>query len=115
MYYTLYYMTRSPTIEIHQETYDRLNEKAQEKQTTLKGFVNELLLLNLEKDEFLSKYAPMIQYIGITDNKITLRDSKKNQLTDVFKKNNSLYCTLDDSTDCIHIHYVLALPELGKI
>lgn len=108
-------MVREPTISIQKEVYEKLSSKAKERNADLKGFVNELLVMNIEKEEFMSKYAPMIQYIAAQDNKIILKDSKKNQFTEVFKKNSNLYCTLDESSDCIHIHYVLALPELGKI
>lgn len=102
-------------VDLERPLHEKLKKSAETKNISLRKYVNELLVMNLEKEEFMSKYAPMIQYISAQDNKIILKDNKKNQFTEVFKKNSNLYCTLDESTDCIHIHYVLALPELGKI
>ena len=69
-------------------------------------------------DNFVEQYNIQVESI---DNLISIKgllfvvDGDIYGPPEVFKKNSNLYCTLDESSDCIHIHYVLALPELGKI
>jgi hypothetical protein len=44
-----------------------------------------------------------------------IKDHKKNQIAEITLKNNQLYCSLDEKTDCVHVHYALALPELARL
>lgn len=89
--------------------------KAQKTNLSFTKWISEYILMNLERDEFLRIYAPFLEKIGISDNRITIRDSKMEKLTDVFLKDEKLFCSLDESDDCIHIHFALALPELGRL
>jgi len=72
--------------EVHSKAMIRFNNDVESKKTKLSfiKWLSEYILLNLEKDEFLTEYAPFLEKIGITDNRITIRDSKKDKLTDVF-------------------------------
>jgi len=49
---------RNPTVAIEEATYQKVKNKAKEKGLTLVDYVNETLLLNVEKDNFLKNYAP---------------------------------------------------------
>ncbi len=105
---------RKPTVAIEEAIYSKAKAKAEEKGMTLMDYVNEILLLNVEKDEFLKRYAPYIEMINVGQT-LVLRDHKVNKLVEVFLKNNTLYCSLDESGDCMHIHFALAIPEIAKL
>lgn len=103
--------------EVHNKAMDRYTMEFESKKTKLSfiKWLSEYILLNLEKDEFLTEYAPFLENIGITDNRITIRDSKKDKLTDIFFKEGHPYCNLDESETCEHVQFAMALPELAKL
>lgn len=105
---------RMPTVAIQEQIYSKAKAKAEEKGMTLLEYVNETLLLNVEKDDFLKGYAPYIEKINVGQT-LVLRDHKVNKLVEVFLKNNILYCSLDESGDCMHIHFALAIPEIARL
>ncbi len=105
---------RKPTVAIEQTIYTKAKAKAEEKGLTLQDYVNETLLLNVEKDEFLKRYAPYLEKITVGQT-LVLRDHKINKIIEVFLKNNTLYCSHDESGDCMHIHFALAIPEIAKL
>lgn len=104
---------RGKTIELPVELYNRYQEKAEKRGIPIKLFVNDLLMMNLEKEELLKRISPSLSFISIDDNKILIRD--KNRIADIYLKNHTLFCDLDKKTDCDHIHFALACPELGKL
>ncbi|MGH2612248.1 MAG: hypothetical protein ACRDFB_04270 [Rhabdochlamydiaceae bacterium] len=105
---------RKPTVAIEEAIYSKAKAKAEEKGMTLLDYVNEILLLNVEKDDFLKRYAPYIEKINVGQT-LVLRDHKINKLVEVFLKSNTLYCSHDESGDCMHIHFALAIPEIAKL
>jgi hypothetical protein len=57
------------------------------------------------------KEAQFISVIGFEDNILIVRDLRKaGQLIEVHIKNKK--CIADDDFDCIHVGFVLALPEV---
>jgi len=66
---------RNPTVAIEEATYQKVKNKAKEKGLTLVDYVNETLLLNVEKDNFLKNYAPYIEKISVGET-LVLRDHK---------------------------------------
>ncbi len=105
---------RNPTVAIEEATYQKVKNKAKEKGLTLVDYVNETLLLNVEKDNFLKNYAPYIEKISVGET-LVLRDHKTGKLAEVYLKNNKMFCNQDEADDCIHIHFALALPELALL
>lgn len=105
---------RKPTVAIEEVIYSKAKAKAEEKGLTLQDYVNETVLLNVEKDEFLKRYAPYIEKINVGQT-LVLRDHKINKVIEIFLKNNTLYCSHDESGDCMHIHFALAIPEIAKL
>lgn len=95
--------------------------KAQEYYTKSKSeyafsrWISEQLLMNLEKYEFLRIYAPYISLVGIHDNELFLKDEKEDRIIEVVLQDYRLYCRYCEKDDCMHVHYTLALPELGKL
>ena len=105
------------TLTIREEVYNKINEFHQKQQTPVKfnPWVSDYLLMSIEKDEFLKEYAPFLSKIGIEGNRITIRDDKTKKYADVYLKDHSLFCELDNSDSCIHVRFALALPELSLL
>lgn len=87
---------------------------------TLSGYINELLIEIMEKQEFLEKFAPNLSVVGYLENRITLQDlSIKNKdkvkYIDLIVENNMLRCMEDDVDDCIHCFFAWASPEIAKL
>lgn len=107
---------RSPTIAIKEHIHKLVKVKADAKGVSIVDFVNDLILLNIEKDDFLRKYyGEYLSMVGYHQNSIFVKDTKKGRTAEIFLKDSKLYCTLDDTDDCIHIHYALAQPEIAKL
>ena len=105
---------RKPTVAIKDDVYEKAKGKALEKGLTLVDYVNETILQNVEKDAFLKTYAPPIKKISTGDT-IILRDIKIKKIVEVYLKEGKLYCSNDEGHDCIHIHFALGLPEVGRL
>jgi len=99
------------------EAYEKIKKKhdKEDEKASMHQWFSDYLILNLEKDEFLARYAPFIEKIGFQDNKIVLKDTKLGQYTEIYLKNNVLQCSLDETTNCIHTQFALALPECSKL
>jgi len=102
-------------VDIRREIYDKISNIAKEKDTSIRKYVNELLLLNLERDEFLKSYAPFLSKVGVEGNRLTIRDEKTKSYHDVYLHDSKLICESDGSDSCIHVRFALALPELGML
>ena len=102
------------TISVKKKSYDKANEvhKKLGIEKSFSAWISEYVLMNLEKDDFLHAYAPYISKIGIIDNVLTLKDSKKNCYVEVRMVNGKLQ---SDDGDPIYIQYAMALPELGQL
>lgn len=105
---------RKPTVAIKDDVYEKAKTKAAEKGLTLVDYVNETISLSVEKDAFLKTYAPHLEKISTGDT-IILRDNKIKKIVEVYLKDAKMHCTNDESHDCIHIHFALGLPEVGRL
>ena len=79
---------------------------------TFVRWISDYILMNFEKDDFLRKYAPFISKIGITQNVLYLKDSKKNEVIEIRMVNGKLQSSYEDP---IYLQYAMALPELAKL
>jgi len=110
-------------ITIRAEVITKIKKKFIEKQQRnvldeskkIGSFVNDLLIEVLEKDEFLSIMMPYYSLIGIQDNILFIKDEKSKKIAEVYLKDLTLYCELDESQDCEHIHFAYAIPEVAKL
>lgn len=105
---------RKPTVAIKDDVYEKAKNKAAEKGLTLVDYVNETILQSVEKDTFMKTYAPHIEKISTGDT-IILRDNKIKKIVEVYLKEGKMHCTNDENHDCIHIHFALGLPEVGRL
>jgi len=100
------------TVDIEKSIYSKLSENANSVGTSVRKYVNEILMMNIERDEFLKSYAPYISKIGIQDNVLYLKDSKNNTVVEIRLVNGQLQSNHDDP---IYLQYAMALPELMQL
>lgn len=103
------------TVEIFVENYEKMKQRAMQKRLNIKEYVNDFIQLYLEKEEFLSRVAPSLSVDSYEGNRITLKDTNKKVLVDVFYSSGELQCDVDQSNNCIHTKFIWMIPEISKI
>jgi hypothetical protein len=101
-------------VKIENTIYARVKAKAAEKGQNIQTYVNDLLLMNVEKDEFLKKYAPHFS-ATVGEHAIYIYDSKKDKSFEIRLKDVKPVCITEESDSCEHIRFALAIPEVGRI
>jgi hypothetical protein len=90
-------------------------EKAKRPNLSFAAFVSESALIELERRKIL-RDAQFISLIGFGDDSVILKDVRKDgKLIEVQIRSKNLKCLYDDISDCIHVGFALALPEVRKI
>lgn len=100
------------TVEIYKENYQYFKEHAIKKKREIKEYINEILELNVKKDEMLQKYILHIEKIGVTNDVLYIKDHKKNKIIEVRIMDGELSCS---DNDPIYLQFAWALPELGRL
>jgi hypothetical protein len=90
-------------------------EKASRPSLTFAGFIAESALMELERQNLLRE-AQFISFVGENNGIITLKDYRDDkQFIEVQVTDQGPICINDNgSKDCIHVGFVLALPEVRK-
>jgi hypothetical protein len=57
----------------------------------------------------------MCTKFGIEQDRVIIKDNKRDRIAEVMVKNGELQCLLDEKTDCIHIGFVYSLPEIYTV
>lgn len=99
------------------ETLNERFEKEKKVQPSLKfaSFIADSAIMELERKNLLRE-AYRISLVGLHDDTIFLKDhGKKERFIEVKIRDKRLYCLEDDnSEECIHVGFALALPEVRK-
>lgn len=103
------------TVEVFAENYERIKSNALQKKQNIKEYVNDLLGVYLEKEDFIHLVAPSLSIDSYEGNRITVKDIKEKVLVDVFYKNGDLQCEKDQSNNCMHTRFIWMTPEISKI
>ncbi|MFZ0698288.1 MAG: hypothetical protein WAM88_14235, partial [Nitrososphaeraceae archaeon] len=66
--------------------------------------------------ETLNRYGPFLEFIDARENRINLVDHRKNKPVMIYinADRKELQCDLDNKSDCIHIGFCYAIPEVYK-
>lgn len=83
--------------------------------TSFSGYLTSMMEETICKYEAFAKHAPMMEKIDVDQNRITVKDNKRNRIAEVFLKDGELQCSLDEKTDCVHVGFVYSLPEFYYI
>lgn len=101
--------------------YEKVKLAAEQHGKTIQDYVNESLLMNVERDDFLNNFAPYLSLEYEGKNTIFLHDEKNNKTVSIklrYQEDNTsderieVYCEQDNSKECLHARYAMALPEL---
>jgi hypothetical protein len=80
--------------------------------TSFSGYLTSMMEEMMVRYEAFAKHAPYMEKIDIDQNRVTLKDNKRNRIVEVLLKDGELQCLLDEKSDCIHVGFVYSLPEL---
>jgi len=95
-----------------QEKYQ--NEKEKRPTLSFSAFIAESALMELERKNILRE-AQFISFVGENEGMVTLKDFRRGgRFVEVQVKGQELYCISDESKDCIHVGFTLALPEVRR-
>src|ERR671937_609204 len=83
--------------------------------TSFSGYLTSMMEEMMIKNEVFAKHSPFMEKIAIDQNRVILKDNKKNRIAEVLLKNGELQCLLDERSDCVHVGFVYSLPELYRI
>lgn len=101
------------SITVREIIYEKAFKKSQElKAKSLSTFIEDLILMNIEREEFLKRFAPGLSKVGFQNNAIYIKDHKTNRIAEIYLTDHHLWCSVDEASDCIHVHFALALPEI---
>lgn len=91
-------------------------DKKRPKTQKFSGYVDNLLSSLVEFQEGLREYGPFLEFRG-ADNTISLYDHLKHRSVDVHidGENRKLYCEVDKKSDCVHVGFCFAVPEVYKV
>jgi hypothetical protein len=62
--------------------------------------------------ETFARHAPYMEKLSIDQNRVVLKDNKRNRIAEVMLKEGELQCLLDEKSECVHVGFVYSLPEL---
>ena len=76
------------------------------------GYLTSMMEEMMLRYEAFAKHAPYMEKLSIDQNRVVLKDNKRNRIAEVMLKEGELQCLLDERADCVHIGFVYSLPEL---
>jgi hypothetical protein len=89
-------------------------EKTKRPNLSFATFISESALIELERRKMLRE-AQLISLVSFGEDTVILKDVRKNgRLIEVQIRNKNLKCISEDTFDCIHVGFALALPEVRK-
>ncbi len=83
--------------------------------TSFSGYLTSIMEEMMFRHETFAKYAPLIEKISVDQDRIVLKDNKKNRIVEILLRNGELQCLLDEKNDCVHIGFVYSLTEVYSI
>jgi hypothetical protein len=78
-------------------------------------FVNDIIERVPDKYEYVQKHHTDMQYLGLMDSVMLIRDSKKNKVAEITLKNDKPYCRLCQVAYCEHIIFAGSIPEIAQL
>jgi len=94
----------------------RLEEvyKNKQRKPELSTYIQDILWEVIESEEILRRYGPFLSKFAVEDDKVFLRDNRKNTLVELDFRDGELFCQEDERFDCVHVGFAWALPEVYK-
>jgi hypothetical protein len=76
------------------------------------GYLTSMMEEMMLRNEAFAGHAPYMEKLSIDQNRVVLKDNKRNRIAEVMLKEGELQCLLDEKSDCVHVGFVYSLPEL---
>ncbi len=67
--------------------------------------------IGVTRHDAFAKHVPYMESY-LYQNRVVLKDNKRNRIAEVMLKEGELQCLLDERGDCVHVGFVYSLPEL---
>jgi predicted CopG family antitoxin len=80
--------------------------------TSFSGYLTQLLFEQQSLNEVIAKYAPQMDFIEAYEDRIALRDLRRDRIVEVFVRNKELYCSLCEEKECVHTGFAYAIPQV---
>ena len=104
--------TRNPCVEIEKSIHSKLTMFCKDTDISVRKMINEVIEDFIDRKNLVNDFSKEIIFVGISSNRITLRNQKSSELTDVYYKEKLLYCDTDKTNYCEHTYFTLLLPEI---
>ena len=100
----------------YEESYNNQKKQLERKGiSSFSGYITSLMEEAMLRHETFAKYAPFLEKLAVEQDRIIIKDNKINRIVEVMIKDGQLQCLLDEKTDCIHIGFVYAIPEIYPV
>jgi hypothetical protein len=80
--------------------------------TSFSGYLTQLLFEQQSLNEVTTKYASKIDFVEAYEDRIALRDLKRDRIVEVFVRNKELWCALCEEKECVHTGFAYAIPQV---
>ena len=67
--------------------------------------------IGVTRHDAFAKHVPYMESY-LYQNRVVLKDNKRNRIAEVMLKEGELQCLLDERADCVHVGFAYSLPEL---
>ena len=111
-------------ITIHSLAHDKARSMYQQmvragkiRNKSFSKYVNDLIIETIEADEALSLAAPHLEKSALVGNSVLLKDNKLGRMIEVqiLAKEKDLFCTYDKRSDCVHVGFAYAIPQVYAV
>jgi hypothetical protein len=76
------------------------------------GYLTSMMEEMMLRYETFARHAPYMEKLSIDQNRVVLKDNKRNRIAEVILREGELQCLLDEKSECVHVGFVYSLPEL---
>jgi hypothetical protein len=76
------------------------------------GYLTSMMEETMVRYEAFAKHAPYMEKLSIDQNRVVLKDKKRNRIAEILLKDGELQGLLDERSDCVHVGFVYSLPEV---
>ncbi|HEY7569785.1 MAG TPA: hypothetical protein VH796_00325 [Nitrososphaeraceae archaeon] len=95
------------------DSYEKNKKKLELKGiTSFSGYMTSLMEETVTRYDTFAKHGPFMEKVSIDQDRILIKDNKRNRIAEILLKDGELQCLLDEKTDCIHIGFVYSVPEI---
>lgn len=108
------------SITIAEDVYERFYDEYEKGKPNLRrkgvnsfaAFVTYMIEERMRDDKIFAKHAPMLEEVATYDDRVVIKDNKHDRIADVVIRDGGLYCQLCEESNCVHVGFVFALPEV---